>query len=144
MNSSFQSSTDISAALKERPGNETIIAGQAPASHQSQRKATQASAPTGLASSGIAASTNQSGVVGAPVGSGDRQYRGSRLPAPSTRVTRGRVNATSSTVLVSDDAPATQMTRNGDSDLTQHSSIATDICKHPYCELYVYTCFQFQ
>lgn len=121
----FQPAVDTTAVLKERPANETIMTNQQPL----QRKVTQSSTPSGLttaasaASSAAAATTaaNQSGV-------GTRQYRASRLPAPSTRTTRARANATSSTLMNLPEDATPQPTRNGDSDTTQHS-IATDICE---------------
>ncbi|CDS43791.1 kinesin protein KIF2A [Echinococcus multilocularis] len=117
---SYDPAVDTTTALKERPANETIMTNQPPP----QRKVTQSSTPSGLttaASTAAAATTaaNQSGA-------GARQYRASRLPAPSTRITRARANATSSTLLNLPEDVTPQPTRNGDSDTTQHS-IATDI-----------------
>uniref|UniRef100_A0A5K3EGG2 Kinesin-like protein n=1 Tax=Mesocestoides corti TaxID=53468 RepID=A0A5K3EGG2_MESCO len=101
----FDPSNDTTSVLKERPVNETVLTNQPP----SQRKVTQTPTP--------GASTNQGG--GPP-----RQYRGSRLPAPSTRPTRARANAASSSVMaVAEDLA--QPSRGGESDAIQHS-IATD------------------
>ncbi|VDM25866.1 unnamed protein product [Hydatigera taeniaeformis] len=121
----FQPAADTTAVLKERPANETIMTNQQP----QQRKVTQSSTSSGLITAASAASSipaaataaNQSGV-------GARQYRASRLPAPSTRMTRARANATSSTLLNLPEDAIPQPARNGDSDTTQHS-IATDICE---------------
>ncbi|KAL5103267.1 Kinesin-like protein KIF2A [Taenia crassiceps] len=120
---SHDPAADTTAVLKERPANETVMTNQQPL----QRKVTQSSILSGLTAAASAApsipvaatAANQSGV-------GARQYRASRLPAPSTRTTRARVNATSSTLMNLPEDATPQPTRNGDSDTTQHS-IATDI-----------------
>ncbi|KAM7534094.1 hypothetical protein Aperf_G00000109574 [Anoplocephala perfoliata] len=107
-----------SAADKDRSISDTVNINQ---QSLGQRKATQGTAGTAVSgvpssqSAAVAQSTNQTG--------GGRQYRGSRLPAPSTHVTRARANATSSSALPNHQEEGV---RNGDSDSAQRS-IATDI-----------------